>query len=113
MGPQNVIVGNDNPTELPQTQTDDTQLKAMAKTAKFAKSAEFKELKTHFEARMDFYKQYLPDGRAVGAQPASVELANMWIVANCIVGEFNSIISAYEQAIEFVKEAKSSASANG
>lgn len=106
MGPQNGIVGNDaNPTELPQTEVDDSQLKEMQKTAKFARSNEFKELKKHLLARIDFYQKYLPDGRAVGAQTADENLSAMWVVANVVAGEFNSIINVYEQAIEYVKDA--------
>lgn len=116
MGPQNGIVGNDNPTELPETKLDDSQLKIMAKTAKFARSSEFKELQQHFNQRIEFYQKYLPDGRAVGAGGSMMqqgidgltlaEMGAMWVASNVIIGELKAIMSAYEQAIEFVKEAK-------
>lgn len=107
MGPQNGIVGDDtNMTELPQTEVDNSQLKEMQKAAKFARSAEFKELKKHFQARIEFYDKYLPSGQAVGAQIADEKLAAMWVVANVIAGEFNSVINVYEQAIQYVKDAQ-------
>lgn len=103
-GPVNGIVGEENPTQLPEMEVDESQLKEMQRTAKFARTAEFKELKKHLEARIEFYQKYLPDGRAVGAQNADENLAAMWVVANIVAGEFNSIINVYEQAVEYVKD---------
>lgn len=109
MGPQNAIMGEESPTELPKTQVDDSQLKELMKTAKFARSGEFKQLKQHFEQRKDFYTKYLPDGRAVAAQTADENLASMWVAANVIIGEFNAILNVYESAEQYVKDAKQNA----
>lgn len=123
MGPQNGIVGDENPTQLPQAAQDDSQLKAMAKTAKFMRTQEYKELKEHFDKRIEFYQKYLPDGRAVGAngtmmQPgvsidglSMAEMGAMWVAANVIIGELKAVMGAYEAAAEFVKEAKAQANA--
>lgn len=120
MTSQNGIIGDqelpiENPTELPQAAVDDSQLKELIKTAKFAKSAEYKQLKQHYLDRIDFYKKYLPDGRAVAATGTSTsssvdgltleELGRMWVAANVIIGEFNAIMNVYEQAAQYVKDA--------
>lgn len=121
MGPQNGIVGQENPTQLPQAAQDDSQLKAMAKTAKFMRTQEYKELKEHFDKRIEFYQKYLPDGRAVGANGSMMqsgveglsmaEMGAMWVAANVIIGELKAVMGAYEAAAEFVKEAKAQANA--
>lgn len=107
MGPQNGIMGEDSPTELPDRQIDESQLAAMAKTARFSKTAEYKELKEHLEGRIDFYQKYLPDGRAIGAQDDMDKMAKMWVVANVLIGEFKAVIDAYEGAAQYVKDATS------
>lgn len=108
MGPQNGLLGDsgmevDVPHQAPQ---DDASFEELKKTAKFSRTAEFKELKTHLQARMDFYKTYLPDGRAVVGGPMEpVELGYMWIAANVVIGEMQMIIDAYESAAKLVKDA--------
>lgn len=116
----NGIIGDqdsmlESPTQLPQPQIDDSQLKELQRTAKFARSNEYKELKAHYQARIDFYQKYLPDGRPVataGAQAGNgienmslEELGKMWLAANVIISEFNSIMNIYEQAAQYVKDA--------
>lgn len=106
MGPQNGIVGNDYPTELPQTQVDPNAMDEIAKAAKFSKTTEFKELKKHFESRIDFYKVYLPDGRPV-ITASMQDRADNWAIANTIIGEFQAVIDVYEKAAETLKDAAS------
>lgn len=104
MGPSNVIIGDqDSPVELPQTTVPYEAVAEVQNAAKYSKSAEFKKIKEHFAARVEFYKAYLPDGRAVGTLSAD-EAAGYWVAATVIIGELQNVISAYEQAAEAVKE---------
>lgn len=111
MPASNGIIGTDVAPgiNIPQATADDSQLKELKSAAKFAKSTEYKELKDHLEKRMDFYRKYLPDGRAVGAEMSTQDLANMWIVANCIIGELNAILGVYDGAEDMLKEAEGNA----
>lgn len=87
-------------TELPETQLDETSAKQAKRVARFARSAEFKELKAHLESRIAFYQTYLPDGTPVVTLKSKQEREDMWIIANAIIGEFKAVLSAYEQAAE-------------
>lgn len=107
MGPgaQNGIVGDEGNygTDLPVSQSDDEAWNELQKTAKFSKTAEFKELKAHFKRRIAFYKKNLPGGQPVkDVDPAVV--GPMWIAANTIIDEFEAVISVYEQAAQAVKD---------
>ena len=95
-----IMDGETYGTDLPETKLDDTSAKQARRVARFAKSAEFKELKAHLESRIAFYQTYLPDGRPAVSVTNPSEQAAMWIVANAIVGEFRAVLSAYEQAAE-------------
>lgn len=101
MGPQNVIMG-DSGFDMPSTQISDKQLKEEKDLARFSQTKEFKKLKDYCEARMEYYKQYLPDGRVITAAPTGEN----WVIANTIISEFQGMLSIYEQAKEIVKEAK-------
>jgi hypothetical protein len=103
----NGIIGDDFNTELPQTEVDDTQFNEMKKTARFIKTQEYKDLKAHFDARVEFYQQYLPNGKAIGAQEDTEKMGRMWMVANVIIGELKAVLLAYEQAAEYVKDESS------
>lgn len=104
-GPQNGIMGDDSfGTNLPETQVDSTALDVEKRMAKFSKSKEFQALKNHAEARIEFYQQYLPDGRPITDIP-NTERGYMWLAANIVTGEFKAMLSAYEQAGAIVKEA--------
>lgn len=108
MGSQNVIMGDDTSfgTDMPQTRTPEAAFAELLKSAKFSKTAEFKELKKYLEQKIEFYKAYLPDGRPVGTIPLPFdEMAKMWIAANVIIGEFQAIIGVYEGAAQQVKDA--------
>ena len=95
------IIGDQQPTQLPQTKVDPKQLVEEQKMAQFSKTAEFKRLKQHLDQRIEFYQTFLPNGEAV-AGTKKEDLDGMWIISNTIVGELKAIISAYEQASEAV-----------
>lgn len=78
------------------------ELKEEKQMAKFAKTQEFKKLKEHFEARIEYYQSFLPDGRPLTSANKE-ERNDMWLVANAIIGELKLVIQAYEQAAEAVK----------
>lgn len=104
-GPVNAIVGNDSfGTDIPQTEVDDNSFKALINTAKFSKTAEFKQLKEHLESRMDFYKTYLPNGKPVVGEQNPQELGYLWLAANTVNGEFQMLIDVYENAAREVKD---------
>lgn len=73
--------------------------------AKYSRSKEFQRLKEHMQSRIEFYQQYLPDGRAL-TEVDSVERANHWVIANAVIREFNLVIDSYHQIAEAVKNAE-------
>lgn len=99
MGAQNGIVGDDLGIELPEIKVPEQDLTAEKNMARFSKSEEFQKLKEHLEGRISFYQNFLPDGRAIGENIPSPE---QWVIANAIIGEFNAVLGAYEQAREAV-----------
>ncbi len=103
-GPANIIMGDNQPIDLPQAQLSDDQLKDERMMAKFSRTAEFKRLKTHFEERIQHYQQFLP-GEIPIEGVSQKERAEMWIAADTIIKEFKLVISTYELAGEAVKEA--------
>ena len=103
---QNGIIGDNYGIDLPEVEPDKAYLDEEKQMARFSKSKEFKKLKEIMEARIDFYQQALPDGRPITAVD-STERANMWLVANAVVGEFKMILNAYETANEAVKDGRS------
>lgn len=104
VGAQNGLVGDSFGTDIPETQVDEKQLVEEQKAAQFSKTAEFQKLKEHLENRINYYQQFLPDGREVVNKPAN-ELGADWIVANTIIGEFKAVIGAYETAKRAIEEA--------
>lgn len=97
------IIGDDSyGTDLPQTKIDEQTSNEQIAAARFSKTKEFKALKTHLQQRMTLYQAYLPDGRPVTSVPKK-ELEGMWVAANVIIGEFQGVIDAYEQAAESLK----------
>lgn len=90
-------------SHLPEAKVGPELLKEEKRLLKFVKSKEFKTLKEHFEARIKFYQQYLPDGRAI-TEASEEERGGLWVVANAIIGELENVIQSYEIAAESVKE---------
>lgn len=104
MGPSNGIVGDNYGTDLPESQVTEQIDAEVKNSARFSKTKEFQQLKSHLESRMDYYQRFLPGGEAVIAKDNPTEVGAMWIAANCVIGELQAIISAYEQAAEVVKK---------
>lgn len=102
---QNGIIGDITGVELPQMEVDEKELTEEKKMARYSKSAEFKRIEQHFKERIEFYQKYLPDGRPVSAVPAK-ELESMWIAANTIIGELQTVLDSYEIAKEAVDASK-------
>ena len=102
MGPQNMIPGDTFGIDLPEVKIDDTQMSELKNTARFSKTKEFKELEAYINRRIEFYQQYLPDGR----NPAGVDFNTdlYWRLANLVVAEFKTLISQYKGAEEMVKD---------
>jgi hypothetical protein len=103
-GPQHGIMGESFGIDLPETQVSSTELMEEKRLAKFSKSREFQTLKERMQLRIDFYKTQLPDGRPLTGVDAT-ERATQWVIANCVIAEFNAVIEAYEQASVAVTEA--------
>jgi len=103
---QNGIIGDNYGIDIPDVSLDQNSLDEEKSMARFSKSREFKRLKEIIEARIDFYQKALPDGRPVSAVDTA-ERAQMWVVANAVIGEFNLILQAYENAKEAVKDGRS------
>lgn len=102
---QNGIIGDITGVELPQMEVDEKELTEEKKMARYSKSAEFKRIEQHFKERIEFYQRYLPDGRPVSSVPAK-ELESMWIAANTIIGELQTVLDSYEIAKEAVDASK-------
>lgn len=101
-GPKNGIVGDDFGMSLPETTVDETQLVEEEKAARYSKSHEYKKLKAHWEARIQFYQRYLPDGRQLSEVPEE-ERGYMWLAANAIIAELSNAMNYYDTAEEMLK----------
>lgn len=101
------IIGDQYGIELPQAQLQEEIVNEAKGRARFSKTKEYQELKSHLEQRIDFYKKALPDGTTILQSGYSLEkLGEKWLVANTIVAELESIIQAYEDAVETVKNSR-------
>lgn len=109
MGPQNVPISDTNfGTDLPETDQSSQDLSAEINMAKFSKTKEFKKLKEVIEARIVFHQQYMPGGR--GETIAFRDLNNeergyRCLAADLVIAELRSLISAYEEAEQIIKQA--------
>lgn len=107
-GPQHGIVGDEGfGLDIPQTDLPEQDLSEERNMAKFSKTNEFKRLQEYARGRIEFYQTYLPDGRNVTAISgmSNEELVVFWKAANVVIGEFNALLSAYNNANEVVKAA--------
>jgi hypothetical protein len=104
---ENAIMGDDFGTDLPETQVDEAQVMAEKRIAKFVKSNEWKQIKEHLESRIGFYQGQLPDGKPLTESKSFEELGKGWLVAACIIGEFQMVIDQYEGIATQLKEAQS------
>lgn len=102
---ENAIIGDQYPVELPDTAIDEVSLDNEKRLARFSKTKEFKRLKEAIEAKIAFYKTWLPSGEHITDPKFSMEeLGRRWMVASAVIAELQSIIDAYEQANEVVKD---------
>ncbi len=105
-GPQNVVLGDvGDAVELPVTKVSDQDLQNERNMARFSKTKEYKVLKEHIENRIKFFQLSLPNGKPVVNAPYE-QLVNDWKVANLVIGEFQAIIDAYENAQNVVNESR-------
>ena len=103
MPAQNGLIDESMSMEMPTTKVSEDELIIEKSMANFATTSEYKRLKEHLESRVAFYQSFLPDGRDLrGIDDASILGVN-WKVANAIIGEFNAVLAAYENAKEAVK----------
>ena len=100
---QHGIIGDNYGIDIPDMSFDKESLDEEKSMARFSKSKEFKRLKEIMQSRIDFYQKALPDGRPISAVD-TVERANMWVIANAVIGEFNLILQAYENAKDATKD---------
>jgi len=103
MGPNNVLLGDITGADLPQKPVDEIALSELKNKARYNKSKEFEELKSHMVERILYYQRFLPDGRRIVDVPKE-DLEGMWIVANTIINELTQVINGYENASEMVEE---------
>ena len=96
----NAIMGDDNfGTDLPQSKIDESEMVEVHAMANYAKGKEFQRIKAFLETRMDYYTQFLPDGRDVRTLRPQ-EAMEMWPICNAIIGELKYILGTYEAAKE-------------
>lgn len=102
MQPDNVIMGDSTGIELPRAIPVEEDLSAEKNRAKFSKTKEWKQLKEHLEARVEFYQHMLPNGQeiALDVTPTPED----WMVANRVIGELKLIISTYEGTAKVIDE---------
>ena len=103
MGPDNIILGDATGVDLPQKPVDDLALHELKKKAKYKKSKEYADLREKAQARIDFYKTFLPDGTPILATTRE-QRADAWALANIIIAEFEQLFGEHEQAEILLKE---------
>lgn len=106
MPSQNAIIGDEDfGTNIPQTDVSDEALKLEKNLAKFSKSKEFEALRNHFEERIKYYQQTLPDGRNMEDR-TRIPTPEEWVIANTVIAEFKAVLDTYDNAAQVVKEAQ-------
>lgn len=100
----NGIIGDISGTDLPELVPDEQGLNEEKKMARYSKSSEFKRIKQHFNERVAFYQRYLPGGVPINTV-SQEEREKMWIVADTIITELQTVLDSYEIAAEAVKDA--------
>ena len=92
---------------VPQTTVPTDVLKEEENLARFSKTKEFQRLKEFLEARIEFYKKRLPSGDLLKETNIKEEdLPMYWKIACTVIGEFENVLKAYEDAQEVVENAK-------
>lgn len=101
MAASNGLVGDDYPTELPQTQPSEDFVAEEVKRARYSKTKEFKQFKEKMEAKIEYRQNFLPGG----VPPENVteeERGKYWAVASIVISDFREILGEYELAKEAV-----------
>jgi hypothetical protein len=92
-------------TSLPE-KTQSHQEEAVAeikRKAKYSRSKEFQDLRNMMESRIEFYKQFLPDGTPI-ALGTEKQIARNWPIANIVIAELSQVIEMYDNAEAELKE---------
>lgn len=99
MDPTNGIIGDVNPTELPQSPVEqqDEALQELRKKAKYSRSKEFAELRENIEERIKFYQKFLPNGLRTFEQDQQ-DVSQNWRLANVVIAELQLILDTYQNA---------------
>lgn len=103
MGPQNAELGDLTGIELPETPIDETALNELKHKAKYSRTKEFKELRDKAQIRIDFYKNFLPDGTPVATANKEAR-AQLWGTANLIIAELEQLFDEHENADKILRE---------
>jgi len=103
MNPDNAIIGDMTSVELPQAAPNEDYVNELRKKARYSKSKEFKELRELVEHRIEYYKQYVPDGRPISTVPKK-EVQELWPLANIVIAELSAVIATYDGAVELLKD---------
>lgn len=101
------IIGDQYGTELPQAQLQEEIVNEAKGRARFSKTKEYQELKSHLEERIEFHKKMLPSGKAVMHAQGNntlTRLGEQWVVANNVIAELQGVLDVYEAAAETIKE---------
>lgn len=105
MGPNNAVIGDVQPPQLPQMPEDQREegLLELKKKAKYSRSKEFAELREKIEARIKFYQSFLPGGIPV-VNIDEKERGKYWAVADLVIAELQQVIDSYQSADDLLKE---------
>lgn len=92
---QHGIIGDNQLTQIPETQADEESLLEEKRVARYTKTPEYKKQREYWEERIKFYQSYLPDGRSL-ATVSSQERTDHWAVANLVIQEIQTLMSYYD-----------------
>lgn len=106
MGPANGIIGDAQPTALPESSVDDGLLSDERKKARYSKSAEFKQIQEWCQLKIAKYQSFLPGGIPVTAV-SDEERGKYWAVADIVITELTELMNMYETTAEVVNELNS------
>jgi hypothetical protein len=102
MDSNNAVIGDSPIVDLPQSQPNTEEIDNLRQRARFSKTKEFRELREAMDERIEFYSNFLPDGRLV-ATSDKLAVQN-WRLANIVIAELQAVKSAYDGSVELIKE---------
>lgn len=103
MQPANGLIGDAQPTALPQAQVNKEAIGELQRKSKYSRSKEFQELKANMEVRIAFYQQFLPGAIPI-AQVPEEERGKYWAIANVVIAELQQVIDMYESTNELLRD---------